>query len=273
MSLNPPFSMDVPQTGTGDLAFFRDAVLLYSAAIRAEEPYFFSGSEKALELARWLGLKFENGKGERMECRSCFADPAGLGSASLQSFRDKGYLGTALFSAFVRSSYGPEESGFYPTQSELSFYFDEHMLLEGGVRWDQEYLEECQAFFFEELTPHEILGLTLCEMPEWASQVAENFESQLLGVAFLIAEKQTSLVPLTSFLTALLEPQASVPDLGVLLKGISDWTSAGVHSAWEALPSSLQASLSTQLFSALEGQIPEVILACGEELMVWRRGS
>jgi len=193
-----------------------------------------------------------------------------LPETSLADFRSKGYLGVTLFAALVRSSYGPDEPGFFPTQSELGFYFDPTLLLTGQARWGEDYLEECQDFFFEELTPAELLGLSLSSLPNPVGEQHSRFQSELLGVAFLIGEQGRSLLPLTQFLDRLLGSRAGARELEAFVKSVSEWKRETVNAAWEKLSTADRSIIRQEVLGPVSGQAADVLLACGRELLEWR---
>lgn len=260
----------IERVGEGDLTTFRDAVLTYCAALKAKDDFYFSGSAEAGELLRWLGIHFKETSVESesppwSEGRS-LARTAALPKTALADFRSRGYLGTTLFAALVRSSYGPDEPGFFPTQSELGFYFEESKLLSGEARWDEDYLEECQEFFFEELTPAELVDEVYALVPQ-AAEGGEPHRESLEGVAFLIGEQTTTLLPLTRFFKEILVSNKPLPELSTLVKSVDGWTEEEVQGAWESCAPSEYAR---EVFSGLPIDAHVVLQACGPELLAWR---
>jgi hypothetical protein len=275
------FVSRIERTGPGDLVLFRDAVLTYCAALRKKCSCHVQADGPARELLEWLGVPCEPGPKEGI----AFVDPTRAShfpksvmlapgrdfpDTPLSEFRDRGYLGVTLFAALVRSSYGPDEPEYYPTQSELGFYFEEDGLLREAVRWDSEYLEECQAFFFEELTPAELLNLSLASLPDDLRTPRERFEAELLGVAFLIGEQGHSLRPLSKFLGQLLRPGTVTEELRAFLSSVSVWDQETVSEAWEALAGPSREALTESLLAPVEEQAEAVLLACGRDLLQWR---
>lgn len=264
------YSSRIPATGEGDLVFFRDATLAYCAARREGVPFHLNAPEEALELARWLGLEFE--VGEEGRTLTVPADSSTLPNKPLASFREEGFLGQTLFSALVRSSYGPDEEGYFPTKSELGFYFDEALLLSGSARWDEEYLQECQQFFFEELTPAELLEESLKRLPPEMRERAAPFQNELLGVAFLLGEQSSSLQPLSGFFRALLNSRKEEAFRPVL-HSVERWDADSLEGAWKRLDDSTRQNLQNSfLTSHPGGRPPQLLLALGRDLVEWKAG-
>lgn len=264
MILTHNYSSLVKKTGPGDLPLFRDAVLTYCAALRAEEPFYAQGPPEALELLRWMGIQYQlpSQPGRSLE----FGDESGFPASSLADFRVQGYLGVALFAALVRSSYGPDDEGFFPTRAELGFYYDQSLLRSGPARWDQDYLDDCQAFFFEELTPAELVRLTLDELDEGRQEKATHYRETLEGVAFLVGEGLTRLTPLVTLFSALLT-SAPLPSLAALLEVTPDWSRAQVEQAWNALQPEQREGLRNELGIPRQVEALEVLYACGAPLL------
>lgn len=256
--------------GEGDLTSFRDAVLTYCAALKEKEDFYFSGSIEARNLLRWLGVRFKEAaagsKTSRWSEGRNLAGTGALPATALAEFRSLGYLGTTLFAALVRSSYGPDEPGFFPTQSELGFYFEESKLLSGEARWDEDYLEECQEFFFEELTPAELVDEVYALVPQ-AADAGESHRESLEGVAFLIGEQTKTLLPLARFFQELLVSVKPLPELGKLVESVDGWGEEEVEQAWESCAPSEYAR---EVFSGLPIEAPVVLQACGPKLLGWR---
>lgn len=278
------FVSQISALGPGDLVSFRDTVITYCAALRLGEKLVFSGPSEAEDLLHWLGVDFERGEQSGLtycdpsrkdsveECH-LLADGAQFPQTSLQDFRSQGYLGNTLFAALVRSSYGPDEAEYFPTKSELGFYFDQDLLRQGEVRWDEDFLQDCQQFFFEELTPAEMLSLALAPLPQELREGAVPFEAELLGVAFLVGEQATTLGPLSQFFRNLLSPEKSVPELKHFISLTPSWDETTVSSIWEMTDPELVETLKNGLFAPVADQIPELLVACGETLITWRAGS
>jgi hypothetical protein len=187
----------------------------------------------------------------------------------LATYREDGYLGETLFAALVRSSYGPDEEGFFPTKSELGFYFNEERLLTGKARWSEEYLRNCQQFFFEELTPAELLQHSLRPLSEQLQRQAEPFEKELSGVAFLVGEQSSSTDPISRFFEKLLLPEPEV-GLRTLLQVTPDWNEEGIHKAWDELDESVRGGLQAGLFAPVAEQATQVLVALGRDLVEWK---
>lgn len=278
MNVATKYVCQLEMTGPGDLVGFRDAVITYCAALRSKEPLYVTGPPEALDLLDWLGVSFEEGQPQGVS----FVDPSrqvaseavvlpsaeGLPSTALSEFREQGLLGTTLFAALVRSSYGPDEAGYFPTRSELGFYFDKSQL-RAQVRWDQAYLEECQEFFFEELTPAELLQLAT-ERSSGVEELLERFGEPLLGVAFLVGEKTTTLEPLTRLMTALLSPTPTLSGLDGWVEGVKKWDREGVKEAWESADPAFRELLNRELLGTLPVDPDLILLACGHDLLSWR---
>lgn len=274
MVLTESFYSQIEQTGEGDLVLFRDAVLTYCAALKEKKPFRLSGSPEALELMGWMNIEFEEGEGSGRSfldpARSPNGDARALASGQsfpitpLNWYREQGYLGTTLFSALVRSSYGPDEPGFFPTQSELGFYFSEDKLLRDGVRWDDEYLEECQLFFFEELTPSELVEHVYARLPREAREHGTPFIEALEGVAFLIGEQTENLGPLTEFFRGLLVSTAEWPGLKAVLQ-VKEWNEESVAAA-------LSGAETPHWLADCPVEPQQILVACGPDLLRWRAG-
>ena len=272
------FFSQIEHTGEGDLIFFRDAVLTYCAALKLKLPFYFSGSAEARGLLRWMNVEFEEGSNsgrsyldpsrgtEGTESRLLVSGQT-LPSTPLGWYRDQGYLGTTMFSALVRSSYGPDEPGFFPTQSELGFYFSESKLLSEHARWDEGYLLECQSFFFEELTPAELVELIYSRLGSQARERGKPYIESLEGVAFLIGEQTETLVPLTKFFRELLVSTEPWPELQSILGRADEWSEETVQQAWEECERSVY---STHLFESIPIEPALVLTACGPEILKWR---
>ena len=187
-------------------------------------------------------------------------------ATSLAEFRSRGYLGTTLFAALVRSSYGPDEPGFYPTQSELGFYFEEAKLISGKARWDEDYLAESQEFFFEELTPAELVEEVYALVPQ-AAEAGEPHRESLEGVAFLIGEQTETLLPLSRFFQELLVSNQPLPELKTLVGAVEGWSEEEVEQAWESCGPS---DYAREVFCGLPIEAPVVLQACGPKLLGWR---
>ena len=276
----------VEAVGSGDLLLFRDAAITYAACRRQGETLRRQGEEHDLALLDWLGLDGVTGEPSGI----AYLDPsrtvagvqvrplpdgAALSALSLDAFRREGFVAEALFSALIRSSYGPYSPEFLPTRSELGFYFDDALLLDGPARWDEEYLRDCQAFFMEELTPAELVekSLACLDWPQGRalSEPAARFSEQLHGVAFLLAAQLESLTPLARLLQRLLSQEMPAPGLGELLTAAGSRPSRQEwKAAWdgaERLP------LASALCPDFVGQAEEILFTAGPDLLSWRAGS
>lgn len=273
--MSKTFVSCLSECGPGDLLSFRDAVITYCAALREKARFVITASPEAQELLTWLGVRFEVGEveGEGYTDSSLGGSlPSGLSlpDTPLQEFRDQGLLGTTLFAALVRSSYGPEEEGYFPTQSELGFYFDLAQLRQGEVRWDEDYLKQCQEFFFEELTPAELLELSLQPLSEELRHEGRPFQTELLGVAFLIGEQRSTLKPLTEFFRVLLDQSIPQPALQELASLTPSWDQTTLTNIWDMTDATVVEGLKAQMFAPVPDQIPEILAACGDQLISWR---
>lgn len=280
--MSTTFFSKIERTGEGDLILFRDAVITYCASLRAKEPFHCEADPEALLLLKWLGVDFqEEGRGTKS-----YADPTrldlyteptrlpqagALPKSSLSDFRERGLLGTTLFAALVRSSYGPDEPGYFPTQSELGFYFEDSLIRDGDVLWDEDYLTECQEFFFEELTPDELLANTL-DACQGALRNVDDYRAELKGVLFLIGEREQNLKPLKGFLERLLQSGSRIPQLNEFLSGISQWDRETVQQAWTALNPDSRESIQRDLIGPTQVEPEDILLACGRDLLNRRAG-
>ena len=262
----------VDNVGTGDLAAFRDVVLTYSQALRNKRDFYCSANPQVQELLEWLGVEWrEPSQTDISQVEGIFGLPeaAGLPPTPLQEYRQNGYLGRTLFAALVRSSYGPDEDGYFPTASELGFYF-EPRLLRAEIRWEQDYLDECQRFFFEELTPAELLKDTLNLLPAEAESAAEPFSEELQGVLFLVGEEELGLKPLRALLEGLLVRTEGAAMLAILCERIADWRGEMVEKAWQELPEQEREALTQSVLGGLSRNAVEILTACGRRLLEWR---
>ena len=280
--MSTTFFSKIERTGEGDLTLFRDAVVTYCAALRAKKPFHCEAHPDAVPLLQWLGVEFQAEQGGAKS----YADPTrldlyteptrlpqadGLPNSPLADFRERGLLGTTLFAALVRSSYGPDEPGYFPTQSELGFYFEDSLIRDGEVLWDEDYLTECQEFFFEELTPDELLANTL-DACQGVGEDVENYRAELKGVLFLIGEREQNLKPLKGFLERLLQSGSQMPQLNEFLNSISQWDRETVQQAWTALNPNSRESIQRDLIGPAQVDPEDILLACGRELLNRRAG-
>lgn len=265
------YVLRVETVGPGDLAVFRDAVLLYSEALRAKKPFYCQAGPQACDLLVWLGLDFLPPEAPKSSVETELGYPSAevLREGSLADFRERGYLGRTLYSALVRSSYGPDEAGYFPTASELGFYFDRN-LLRSEVRWDEEYLNECQEFFFEELTPAELLNSTLELLPAGLREYAEPFLEELQGVVFLVGEQETTLTPLRELLISLLAKSEGQEALDRLLEQVKSWSAEAVEEAWEGLSPADREAIREGVLAGRDDSSVEILVAAGKALLKGR---
>lgn len=279
----------LPTTGDGDLVLFRDAAITYAACRRQGGVLLLESSESARDLLEWLGIDGErSGPAEGI----AYLDPArqspeGLEirslpawtrqTLSLESFRQQGYVAEAMFAALIRSSYGPDRLDFFPTRSELGFYFDDSLLLSGPARWDQEYLTLCQAFFMEELMPAELLEKSFALLPaprrHGLAQASRRWDPELRGVTFLVASELVSLLPLARLLEGLLALDAPVGGLKELVQGVETWERDSWSAAWQAQPEERRQRLAAALCPEFTEQAEPILYAAGPELLLWRAGA
>lgn len=260
---------------------FRDAVLSYCAALKSKGRFSVVGPPEAHDLLQWMGVECSEG-GEDGRCyldpsRSApnaesvrLADASTLPSQSLSSYRREGLLGVTMFSALVRSSYGPQEPEYFPTQLELSIYFDPAELHSGPARWDEEYLQECQSFFFEELTPVELLEEVYYRLPGALRENGKAFSATLQGLVFLLAQQSEDLPGLSRFFHRLLSRDNSLPELRTLLQSVDRWEEPALVTAWDDLESAVREQLESQLLSDVPVEPASLLFACGRELLQWR---
>lgn len=266
------FYSKIETQGRGDLVAFRDAALTFSRAFSLGETLYLDADPEATELAAWLGIAFETGTAGAASCidesrRQSFpdreltvlCDAGSLPTVSVAEYRKRGLLGETVFAALVRSSYGPDTPDYFPTRSELKVTFDEHPLREGAALWDEDYLQQCQEFFMEELTPTQLLSRVLqvfdSEKRAQLEQALEPWESVLRSAIFLVGETSTSLAPLALFLERLLKGE---PIPGVSLQ--------------DPLPPDQRGLLEQYLFVGFEELSEELIYALGPEFLGWRCG-
>jgi hypothetical protein len=290
--MKPTHYNHLPHLGDDDLVFFRDAAITYAACQRQRGLLRLEASAEAWDLLQWLGIE---GTAEGASEGIAYLDPSrnadepavqvrvlpswqGPG-LSLESFRQQGYVPEAMFATLIRSSYGPDRLDFFPTRSELGFYFEESLLLSGTSRWDQDYLAACQAFFMEELTPAELLANSMALWPVAQRQSAvvqtqvERWENELHGVTFLVASELETLRPLADLLAALLALDSPVPGLHELVSGVASWDVASWSAAWASLPQEHRQQLSEQLCPGFAAQAEAILYAAGPEFLLWRATS
>ncbi len=280
----------VPSSGDGDLLAFRDAAITYAACRRNDGSFRWQADPAVELLFDWLGLEGQSGEPEGVsyldpsrstvrgvQARS-LADGTALSGFSLDALRTEGMVAEAVFAALIRSSYGPDGLDYFPTRSELGFYFDEAILLQGQARWDEDYLQACQAFFMEELTPAELVEKSLASLP-WTTKKqlqtdAERFTEELHGVTFLVAEELLNLKPLARLLERLLSPERTLPALSELLQSSgSEWSRERWTSSWSALSEQSRSELEQELCSGFAERAPDILFTAGPELLRWRAGQ
>lgn len=280
----------LPSSGDGDLLAFRDAAITYAACRRNDGLFTWQVGSRVEPLLDWLGLEGRPGNPEGI----CYLDPGRTAAAglevraladgavfkelSLDSFRTEGMVAEAIFAALIRSSYGPDGLDYFPTRSELGFYFDDALLLQGQARWDQDYLQACQAFFMEELTPAELVEKSLASLP-WDKQqrlqvVAERFSEELHGVTFLVVEDLRSLKPLARLLEGLLSPERFLPALRELLQSSSkEWSRETWADSWSTISGQSRSELERELCPGFAERTPDILFTAGPELLRWRSGQ
>lgn len=263
------FVARVESVGPGDLSGFRNAVLTYCQALRSKQPFHCRTNVESAKLLRWLGIEWVEVAIDQGLAESSFPQDPPFPEDSLSSFRERGFLGSTLFAALIRSSYGPDEPGYFPTASELGFYYDEALLRE-QIRWDEEYLAECQEFFFEELTPAEMLEQATALLELNLQALKERFHDELLGVVFLIGEQETDLSNLSRFLGRLLQRGSCEAEFRKLVSGLNDWGPDSLRGAWISLDNSARTTLEESFFGSYCEQADDILVACGENLLRWR---
>ena len=264
------------------LGTFRDFCFQDCAALRAEKRWVPDLTDIQRFYCHWLGL--DPGKASASEpvvgdseLLSKLSAPDGLPVQSLANFREKGYLGEALYAALIRSSYGSDRADFFPTRSELGFYFDLNEIRTESLRWDKEYLSACQKFFIEELTPEELVDRVFLLLEEREIELAglrERWEIELRGVAFLVGEEQQTLLPLVNLFFGLLGRKVGTPhqELGRLkpLLSLDPWSREAVEAELSGMSTEEQSTVLEGL--GLEGpeQLVDILYACGPEFLAWR---
>lgn len=279
----------VPRIGSGDLVFFRDACVTSAAARRWDSEFFHQAPPEAVDMLRWLGIQGTDGseagrcfldlERRHSDARSCdqvtvLAATSNFPSRSLDEYRGAGYLAETMFATLVRSSYGPDSLEFFPTLSELGFYFDEALLLSGEARWEEEYLTLCQAFFMEELTPTELLEKSLDlfdqETKNALSRQSMRWQQELHGVTFLVASGLETLKPLSTLLSALLGEGTGIPELGALITRGTQWTSDVVDEVWESFATDTKQRILKELCPGFPDLVKEILYTLGPEFLAWR---
>jgi hypothetical protein len=286
--MKPTYFCSVPVVGEGDLVLFRDAAVTYSACRRHDQALIVEAPAEAWDLLSWLGV--EAGAGlphgiayldpQRTPSEGVEARPLAAwnsGRLSLESFRQKGYLAETMFAALIRSSYGPDSLDFFPTRSELGFYFDDSLLLEGEARWNEDYLGVCQAFFMEELMPGELLaksiGLLPAERRESLLELSSRWEVELQGVTFLVASQLETLLPLARLLSGLLglnSGRDGSRGLKELVQSVQVWDQPGWTAAWNGQPAERRQALAAELCPEFAEQAEPILFTAGPDLLLWR---
>ena len=290
--MSHPYLILLAESGPGDLGAFRDAAVTYAAARRARAKLEIQASEAARDLLGWLGIEEMEAEGAWEPGACTYVDPKRRAQftpetpvrllapwedqscLSLDSFRQGGYVPEAMFAALIRSSYGPDNLDFFPTRSELGFYFDEAQLLEGVARWDEEYLEACQTFFMEELMPAELVAKSLAILPREArvgmAELAARWETELHAVTFLVCAGLLRLTPLSRLVSGLLALNSPAPGLKELVFSLEIWDAAGWSAAWQRLSTAQQEALAHELCPDFEEQAEAVLFTAGPDLLLWR---
>ncbi len=287
--MSQTYFSSVPKLGPGDLVYFRDACITSAAARRQDACFFHKASPEATDALRWLGIQGTDGS----ETGRCYLDLQRTASdarpgdentflastqlfpsRSLGDYRHDGYLAETMFACLVRSSYGPASLDFFPTLSELGFYFDDALLLEGEARWDEEYLALCQAFFMEELTPPELLEKSLDvfghEKKNSLIRQSLRWQQELHGVAFLVSSNLETLQPLSKLLDALLGEGTGIPELGALITRGTDWSPEVVDEVWKGFTTEAKQRLIVELCPGFSGLAKELLYTLGPEFLGWR---
>lgn len=278
----------MPETGADDLGLFRDAVITYSACRRARASLRIDASPEAAELLGWLGVEGVTGEvygrsyldaGRQAPVAVEVVKPLPrweVKAPSLESFRRQGYLAETMFAALVRSSYGPEGPDFFPTRSELGFYFDERLLLD-EVRWDQDYLRDCQAFFLEELMPAELVAKSLdAVIPDKQvrlRELSDRFEEELHGVTFLVASELVTLSPLAVLIEALLTPGPATARWGDWLAALQPWDRSSWAAAWADLSEEQRQAAAAELCPGFTDRAEALLFTAGPRLLGWRAAT
>lgn len=279
--------------GPGDLCAFRDAAITYAAARRAKARLVVEGTETARDLLDWLGIEAMEGGSQDLPWGGAYLDPArnlptpvpvrrlsawgDLPRLSLESFRQQGYVAETMFAALIRSSYGPDSLDFFPTRSELGFYFDDGLLLLGKARWDEDYLEACQAFFMEELMPAELVAKSIAmvsrERRASLTEMAQRWETELHAVTFLVCAGLERLAPLAALVSGLLALNSPAPGLKELVQSVELWDGSGWASAWNGQPPLQREALARELCPGFEEQAEAILFTAGPELLLWRAAA
>lgn len=286
--MSQAYFASVPQPGPGDLITFRDAAITYAACRRHGSTLQLEAGEEALDLLQWLGV--EGQAAPVSPSGLAYLDPSRTAPAgvrrhvlcawgelplpALEDYRRQGYVAEAIFAALIRSSYGSDSAEFYPTRSELGFYFEDGLLRAGTARWDQDYLEACQAFFMEELMPAELVAKSLASLPAPGRhsllEVSRRWEEELHGVTFLVAADLVTLRPLADLLQGLLGLNIPVPGLKELVQSLPGWEREAWVAAWSALPQSQREALSSTLCPGFGEEAEGLLYTAGPDFLLWR---
>lgn len=272
------------------LIAFRDAVLTFAACRFYRGELAVKVSERACGHLNWLGLhdfsRVNNLKGlayldpsRRLEGASVMsgislADGSRLPQSGLLDLRKRGYLAETVFASLVRSSYGPASATYFPTRSELGIYFDDKLILKDSARWSETYLDACQAFFLEELTPDELVSKSLDYLffTEGIIQDAYlgQWQEELRSVAFLAASELEGLLPLARLFKALLAVELP-PGTPRLPKFTADsWDVGSWNSAWNSMPIKDRDVIADRLCPGLTGLAKDILYALGPTFLAWR---
>jgi hypothetical protein len=277
----------IATTGPGDLVSFRDAAITYAASRRCGQNLFVEASEAARDLLSWLGIEAvpaapqgltyldpNRPAPDGVQVRALA--PWGPSDLSLESYRQGGYVAEAMFAALIRSSYGPDSSEFFPTRSELGFYFEDSLLRE-SARWDEDYLRDCQAFFMEELMPVELLSKSIALLPtaqrDNLGELCRRWQTELHGVTFLVASQLETLLPLARLLSGLLGTESPAPGLKDLVNGVQVWDQAGWSAAWGVLAVDQRQVLAEALCPEFSDQAEAILFTAGPDLLLWRAAA
>lgn len=293
--MSQPYFILLAESGPGDLVAFRDAAITYAAARRAKAKLAIQASESARDLLSWLGIEEMEAEGECQSRGGAYVDATRKGtfssqvstrlvaawgdlpSPSLESFRQAGYVPETMFAALIRSSYGVDNGGFFPTRSELGFYFDDALLLEGNARWDDEYLEACQTFFMEELMPAELVAKSIAMLPPERraslTEIAVRWETELHAVTFLVCAELQRLAPLSRLVSGLLALNSPAPGLKELIQSVEMWDAAGWSAAWQGLAATQREALARELCPDFEEQAEAILFTAGPDLLLWRASA
>lgn len=288
--MKQPFFILVDESARQAIVPFRDAAFTYVAACRQGGELVITASDYDKELLAWLGIAERRAEKERVEGYGAYIDPTAEGlppdiprrylpswgdnpKPSLVSLREQGFVAEAVFAALIRSSYGPESFDFFPTRSELGFYFEDSQILD-TVRWDPEYLKAAQEFFMEELMPAELLAKALDVFPQETrrqlQQRSQSFEEELHGVTFLVCSDLEMMAPLAKLLESLLTPRAFPSTvLKDLLATLDGWDRTAWSQGWSALQDKERLQLAEGLCPGFCDQAEAILFTAGPRLLQW----